>query len=102
MVEQLEYVPRQIGPVDARHGKALQVSQTVGEAAAVYDAPDHPVCDYARRTQRLVRRAHSSASSSRSFPQKSSVPTTNVGAPKIPSRLASSVCWRSRAFVSGA
>ncbi len=44
---------------------------------------------------------HARASSSRSFPQKSSRPTTNVGAPKIPSPIAASVCRRRRSLFSG-
>src|SRR5439155_16188653 len=46
--------------------------------------------------------AHASASSSRSLPQKSSSPTTAVGAPKMPRAIARSVSTRRRAFASGA
>src|SRR2546422_5489262 len=48
------------------------------------------------------RAAHGSASPSRSLPQKSSSPTTAVGAPKMPRAIARSVSARRRAFASGA
>ena len=52
----------------------------------------------AARPHAFCSAANSSASSRRSLPQNISVPTKNVGAPKIPRRRASSVCSRKRVF----
>src|SRR5579883_1685693 len=91
-----------LGPLDLDDARA-----GIGQAATA-ERRRHRLlqCDDEKPVERAAHAArpsfaHSTACSSRSLPQKSSLPTVKLGAPKTPRAIASSVCARSRSLMPG-